>query len=58
MLFRVCSAISFTQGAFPAAAGQLPTPVPVYSTPPPDDWIIRAYDNCPAYLVAMNNFFL
>lgn len=50
----LASAASFQQGAFPAAP---PLPVPVYSTPPPDDWIIRAYENCPAFLVRMNAWF-
>ncbi len=49
------SAASFQQGAFPSVPP--PLSVPIYSTPPPDDWIIRAYENCPAYLVKMNTWF-
>lgn len=48
------SAASSGQGAFP----NIPAlPIPVYSTPPPDDWIIRAYENCPEYLDRMNAWF-
>eukprot|EP00208_Stichococcus_sp_RCC1054_P004776 CAMPEP_0206141512 /NCGR_PEP_ID=MMETSP1473-20131121/13185_1 /ASSEMBLY_ACC=CAM_ASM_001109 /TAXON_ID=1461547 /ORGANISM="Stichococcus sp, Strain RCC1054" /LENGTH=493 /DNA_ID=CAMNT_0053536111 /DNA_START=15 /DNA_END=1496 /DNA_ORIENTATION=+ len=50
----LASAASFQQGAFPSTPA---LPIPVYSTPPPDDWIIRAYENCPAYLVKMNDWF-
>lgn len=53
-LFHGCSAASFGQGAFPDSPA---LPIPVYSSPPPDDWIIRAYENCPEYLDRVNAFF-